>query len=147
MKIAGKPVVDARKNILLEITKQDVETSSAKDPYNCAVAKACKRLLDAKEVLIHKSMAYIDVGDKFIRFETPLRLQTEIVSFDRGGGFTPGEYTLNRPNLSHKLGSRSNRKARKSHSKSNKDKVPRQYHRIENIRASAHKNIWVKREA
>ena len=142
MKIAGKKVVDARKPLLLEITSRDVANSSRKDPNNCAAAVACKRQEHVKDVRVHLSHTYVDVGDKFIRYVTPNRMRTEIVAFDRGVQFEPGQYNLRPPQPSHKLGARDLRKKRPpSIHKGNKK---RKWHTPSGVRASAHSNLFKK---
>jgi hypothetical protein len=94
MKIAGTKVVDANKKINLRITKRDCSTGSLKDPSACAAAKALCRLSDVKECRVHIARVYIKTKDKWVRYATPPSLRSEIIAFDRGGTFAPGDYPL-----------------------------------------------------
>jgi hypothetical protein len=94
MQIAGKPVKDSRKRLTIHITKNDVEKGDVKDPGACAAARCIKRELGVKDVRVHIGRTYVDMGDHWLRYRTSKGLRTEIVAFDRGGSFEPGEYDL-----------------------------------------------------
>lgn len=95
---------DADSNITIEVTRQDDKVSRRMDHAGCALAVACKRKFHADGVIISRTMAYMVKGDEAIRFDVPERATREIISFDRGGEFAPGEYHLNKPH--YKLGER-----------------------------------------
>jgi hypothetical protein len=101
----GLPVIDAIKDVDLVITKRDTTESKKKDPANCAAALAGRREFKA-DVRVHITRTYVkDVKNKrWIKFVTPERIQKEIISFDRGASFEPGEYTLKAPFPSMKKG-------------------------------------------
>ena len=94
MEIAGKPVKDATKKVEFTITKRDVTTGATKDPAACAAAKACMRELGATEARVHLSRTYLKINNEWQRFQTPGAIRSEIIAFDRGGSFEPGDYTL-----------------------------------------------------
>lgn len=94
MKIHGKPVVDAPKDVTLHITPADVAKGRKKAPDCCAAAQACMRQMKAERALVHLSRIYLEKGGKWVRYVTPDRLRTEIISFDRGHRFEPGDYHL-----------------------------------------------------
>src|SRR5262249_36742408 len=85
MKIAGKLVRNAKKPVTLIITSNDVKKGAAKDPGACAAALACMRQLGATEARVHVGRTYIKIEDEWMRYNTPVALQKEIVAFDRGG--------------------------------------------------------------
>lgn len=98
MEIAGKKVVDAKRPAKIIVTKRDTEVGDNKNPSSCAAALAAKR--DIPECLssrVHIGRVYIEHKDKWVRYMTPRSLRTEIVAFDRGGSFQPGEYELRPP--------------------------------------------------
>ncbi len=101
MEIAGKPVRNAKKPIVLVITSDDVKKGATRDPASCAAALACKRQMNAAEARVHTGRTYVRIKDEWIRFNTPVSLQKEIVAFDRGGSFEPGEYELRPLPVSH----------------------------------------------
>lgn len=94
MKINGKAIHDATRPQTIIITKDDVKKGATKDPGGCAAALACCRDLRASEARIHLTKTYVKIRNRWHRFRTPQSLQKEIVAFDRGGSFEPGEYVL-----------------------------------------------------
>lgn len=88
------PVVDADKPITVHITPADCARGSKKDPEKCAVALALKRVTKCDESRVHLGCTYLRFGKKWLRYATPTSLKPEIVSFDRGGGFYPGDFRL-----------------------------------------------------
>lgn len=93
-KIDGKPVVDADKAVVLQITQADCERGSKRDPARCAAALALKRVTGCDEARVHVGCTYLRYGNKWLRYATPPSLKAEIISFDRGGGFYPGDFRL-----------------------------------------------------
>jgi hypothetical protein len=100
-------VTDASKGLEIEVTKQDDKISRRSDHAGCAMAVACKRELKLDGVIIARTVAYLVKGDEAIRYDVPEAVSREIVSFDRGGGFAPGNYALTKPGykLGHSHGS------------------------------------------
>jgi len=92
--IDGRPVVDADKPIVIHITQTDCERGSKKDPAKCAAALALKRVTGCDESRVHIGCTYLRFGTKWLRYSTPPSLKAEIISFDRGGGFYPGDFRL-----------------------------------------------------
>jgi len=129
--INGLPVVDAKKNITLVISPEQVQRANVKKPDSCAIAQSCLALKGVKEARIHLSRAYIRTNDhNWQRFVVPAAARSEIVAFDRGGKFSPGEYTLSAPPPSYKLGADA-RRGRKTGPKKTKRK---KYHVITDVR-------------
>jgi hypothetical protein len=94
MKIKNRPVIDPKKPLAIKITTADVKAGQEKDADNCAAAVALCRQLHCDEAKVHLSRTYIRKGATWQRYLTPPALRREIVAFDRGGAFMPGEYTL-----------------------------------------------------
>jgi hypothetical protein len=92
--IDGKQVVDADKPVVIHITEVDCERGSKKDPTKCAAALALKRVTSCDESRVHIACTYLRFGNKWLRYATPPSLKAEIISFDRGGGFYPGDFRL-----------------------------------------------------
>jgi|SRR6267142_1268100 len=99
-----KTVTDAKKNVNIEVTNADDKAAAKKSHKTCAMAVACKRKFKLDGVVISVNRAYLVKGDRAERFELPPSVSREVVSFDRGGGFEPGEYQLSKPGPSVKLG-------------------------------------------
>lgn len=130
MTIDGLPVKDARKSVILHVTTGDIRKAKVKDPSACAAALACKRDLGAKEAQIHKSRTYLRFNGHWTRYLTPASLQAEIVAFDRGGRFEPGEHRLTKMAPSRPFN-------KKTGPRKTKGKLRGSYHRVANIRSIA----------
>lgn len=100
------PIINAKKPAVLHITKADLKQASRhrKDPTWCVIACAARRELGAENVRIHLSRMYILQGTKWLRYMTPKSLRGEIIAFDRGGDFSPGEFWLAPPAPSKQTG-------------------------------------------
>ncbi len=100
----GLPLIDADKDLEIEVLKSDVTKSRRNDPGNCAAAIASKRMLKT-DVEVHISRTYVKSpdGKAWIRFLTPEAIGREITSFDRSSVFEPGEYVLKAPGRSCRL--------------------------------------------
>lgn len=98
MEINGKRVVDATKPISIHITKRDTTDGDNKNPSSCAAARAVKRdVPECVNARVHIGRVYVETPKQWVRYETPDALRTEIVAFDRGGQFQPGNYKLGVP--------------------------------------------------
>jgi hypothetical protein len=90
-------VRDAKKGLVLEVTKADCASKQVKSHKACAAAVACQRQEHADGVVISRAIAYI-VKDKIAtRYCVPNSLTREVVAFDRGAKFEPGIYALSTP--------------------------------------------------
>jgi hypothetical protein len=103
MKLDGLPVIDAKEPLLFTVTKRDADRGGVKAPDSCAMALACKREHHSKDVRIHLNYSYVLEKDHWLRYRTPACVTREIVAFDRGGAFDPGEYMLLVPYKSDRL--------------------------------------------
>lgn len=146
MEIAGKPVVNAKKKITIEVTQDDFmvakKTGGVKDPAGCAAAVAAIRQGLCTQAKVHLGRTYLfdpETG-KWQRFNTPADLRNEIIAFDRGGRFQPGTYELKplHKNAIARMGMRQGSKKgddTKSRNKRRKTGPKRSNHHIPNIRA------------
>lgn len=133
MEINGSKVVDATKKIVLKITERDVKKGNTKDPGACAAALACMRELpNCTEARVHLGRTYVKTGRNWTRFQTPHSLRSEIVAFDRGGEFAPGEYTLSPLQPTKKA---SGKRQGTSTPKKKPSKPRAKYHTISGVRA------------
>jgi len=94
MNIDGKPVVNAKSQLTISITERDVEKGSKKDPGGCAAALAAIRDTKCTKARVHLDRTYLLIGENWVRFRTPSSLRNEIIAFDRGGQFMPGNHEL-----------------------------------------------------
>jgi len=125
----GLPVVDATKDIDIHITPNDIKGSSKKNPSSCAAAKAGQRELGT-DVRVFLTRTYVKQKNHWVRFLTPNRTTKEIISFDRGAAFEPGEYYFKAPSEHERLGSH---RGRSTTDKGSGRKV-RSYHATGNVR-------------
>src|SRR5260370_30155616 len=106
MEIAGKKVVDARKPIVIEVTREDCRKGKTRDPAGCAAARSIlhtdEKALSAR---VHRGMTYVEYEEKWVRYRTSSALSFELAVFDRGTGFEPGAYGLGVPSASHSIAS------------------------------------------
>ncbi len=70
------------------------------------MAVACKRAFKLDGVIISRSVAYLIKDNKATRFKMPESASREVISFDRGAGFSVGEYELRRVPKTSRLGYR-----------------------------------------
>jgi hypothetical protein len=145
MRINGTPVKDANKPIVLTITTQDVKSGAKKNANSCAAANALCRQEGCEAAKVHMSRAYIKKGKTWYRFAVPLALKNEVLAFDRGGVFEPGEYVLAPVQPSVRIGAP--RKTPKpaetrvgGHYSKNKRKRP--YHVVSGVRARMVDEWW-----
>lgn len=92
-KIAGYPIVDADEPLILEIKPMDVVRGQPQEADGCAIVRAARRTFDIVEARVHLSRTYLRTSNgEWLRYITPQAVRTEIISYDRGGSFEPGEY-------------------------------------------------------
>ena len=104
MKINGKKVVDATHSVELVITPKHIKRGNTKDPGGCAAALACmEEVPGCSSARVHIGRTYIELADKWVRYQTSRALRSEIVAFDRGGNFEPGKYNLSPMSKSERL--------------------------------------------
>jgi hypothetical protein len=134
MRINGLKVVDAKKQLKIRITPQDIRDGDSKDPAMCAAALACKRDLKATDARVHVSRTYIKLNGQWLRFQTPSSLRSEVVAFDRGGKFFPGEYVISPMSPSGHLGAVRKVPSRHTGTHPQRKPVRRVLHRTAGIR-------------
>ena len=107
---AVKTVEDANRKCLIEVTAHDNSSATVKNHKACAMAVACKRKFKLDGVIVSVKTAYLVKGTHARRFQLSERVSREVVSFDRNGGFAQGEYELNPPMPSSRIGKNSGKR-------------------------------------
>lgn len=97
-------VRDADDSIDVTVTANDDKVSRKKEHDGCAMAVACKRELKLDGVIVARKSAYTIKNNVATRYELPESVSREVVSFDRGAGFAPGDYSMRPPSESRRLG-------------------------------------------
>ena len=130
-RIGGRNVVDGTKAIQIEITKHDTQLASRQDHGNCAVARACMKQ-EGTDAIVHISRVFLKMKNKdiWVRYIVKNDLRTEIVSFDRGGNFEPGVFTLYPIQPAQKLGTSH---IRASGPRASKRKAPTTLHGVRKL--------------
>lgn len=99
------PVKDAKRDLVLHITEEDIGGSKRKDGDYCAAANALCRQENFSTARVHKTMTYVMHKDGTVsRYMTPKSLYLELMIFDRGGRMQAGDYKLEAPRGIKKLG-------------------------------------------
>jgi hypothetical protein len=128
--IDGLPVFDAKRPLVLHVTRSDIAKADRKEPNNCAIARACRRELHVVEARIHLGRTYLRLNaHNWTRYATPKAARDEIIAFDRGGSFEPGEILLAPVKHSQKLGTK-----RKTGPKTKPGKPRRSPQVVKNVR-------------
>jgi hypothetical protein len=132
--IDGIPVVDAKHPLELHITKTDCDKADVKVPSRCAAALAIRREHKPVDVRVHLSRVYVRQNKgNWQRYMTSKPLRTEIIAFDRGGQFEPGQYDLAPPPPSRKPTGKTQGSKKKPGWKPSGNKR-RPYTRVANVR-------------
>lgn len=127
-------VKDATKSIVIAVKDNDSKTSRKKDPENCALATACKRLKIADHAIIGIAYSWLIKGDVATRFKTSTAVGREITSFDRHQDFAAGQnYRLSRVSEGSRLGQKPQSSKTGGPRLTTKD-WPKKIHRTANIR-------------
>jgi len=130
--IKAYPIHNAKLPLVLAIMPEDIEQATRKDSANCAIACAARRVFHTAEVRIHLSRIYIRKGRVWLRFMTPQSLRNEIIAFDRGGSFCPGEHWLAAPPPAKQTGKRQGSDVERPTGGRGKPRNP--YHYTEEVR-------------
>lgn len=96
----GIPVVEGRKLLNVVVTMSDVQGSKKANSKHCALTRAALRIPGVVAAYVFRSMAYLEYRDRMVRFQLPVSVQKEIVSFDRSKIFAEGAYHLRPPSPS-----------------------------------------------
>ena len=121
-------VTDASRNAAIEVTAEDAKSPGKKDHVHCAMAVACKRKFHLDGVIISRSVAYLIKGKNARRFKLNDSVAREVVSFDRGAGFSPGKYELSKISPVNKMGLGVRPKRPKDNAK--RDGVPKRFRHV-----------------
>jgi len=111
--LEGGVVFDAKAPLHITVIDSDITRADRKEPDTCAMALAVRRCVHAHEVRVHMTRVYVrkKANGPWTRYLTSAPLRTELVSFDRGGGFQAGTYMLHRVYKSQRVGVRAHRYA------------------------------------
>src|SRR5215204_5353922 len=98
-------VSDAKNNLTLHITANDIKGAVRADNDACAAAHALCGQEHFKRAIVHKTKTYVQLKDgTWLRYVTPKSLYTEIMIFDRGGRMQADDHILQAPKGTQRLG-------------------------------------------
>ena|SRR5271156_744954 len=142
--INGRPVVNGKRKVVLHISPADVKGGKNKAPGACAAAIALMREIpNCVKARVHLGRTYILKDDEqWYRYKTPEALQREIVAFDKGGRFEPGEYELRPMSPSDLIAAKKVVMRSETNRRGAKDapsKQPRKFHVTKGVRPHAAK--------
>jgi len=127
-------VIDGKSDIHVEVNKRDASSKAVRDHKECALAQACRRTLDLDGAIISRSVAYLIKGRTATRYRVPSSATREIIAFDRGAAFVPGDYMLKRVPKPMRFGEK--RSGGKTKPPKRKNRRPVFRHVTEGIRSS-----------
>jgi hypothetical protein len=137
--IYGLPVFDAKRDLVLHITQNDIAGGKKADSDYCVAANALCRQEGFKTARVHKTMTYVYHKDGTVsRYVTPQSLYMEIMIYDRGGKMEAGDHILKAPKGSSRLGH--HEKPRGPH-KDKTGKLKRPAHLVPSVREDAPKGL------
>lgn len=104
----GIPVREALASIHVQPNQADIEKATKESPVNCAYARCLKRTLDAPNVFVFKTIAYIESLDErgqkvMLRYRVKSYARDYLMKFDHGEKIEPGGFVFHRPNRSNTL--------------------------------------------
>jgi hypothetical protein len=92
----GQQIVEADFDIYLYANREDASKATPKDPEQCVLAQAAKRLFDSRAVAVFRTVAYMDLaleeGRQLYRFEVPRKTRDALIKYDRTGEFPPNGF-------------------------------------------------------
>ena len=136
--IDGQPVGNAAMAIRLTVTEKDIAKGAPKNPNACAVALAAVRQVKGVTAAkAHLGCIYLLRNGHWQRYKTSKAIRDEIIVFDRGGRFYPGEYDLLPVSTATLV-----RKVRqiRGYGPKRSGVKRRKPHHVEGVRDSAHRN-------
>jgi hypothetical protein len=104
----GIPVREARASIHVQPNQKDIDAATQESPVNCAYARCLKRVLDAPNVFVFRTIAYIQTLDEagkplMERYAVKKYAREYLLRFDHGEKVPPGGFVFHRPNRSQTL--------------------------------------------
>src|SRR5262245_47356808 len=131
----GYPVRDARRDLVINVTKNDIEKAVPEDSYACAAAHALCRDKRFKKAKVTKNVTYVLLASGWWeRYITPDDLYINLIVFDRGGRMDAKDYKLKAPQGVMRLGHHAKPKG-----KGGTTGKVRVVHTIEHVRPNAPK--------
>jgi hypothetical protein len=138
-RIDGEPVANSATTLRLTISEDDIKRGKRGQPNACAIAVAAmEKIKGCTAAQIHRRIAYLNINGKWRRYRIPAGLWAEIIAFDRGGRFFPGEHDLNAPPIEPLVKPKRKRSTSSASYISNRKRRP--YRLIPGVREAGQRN-------
>lgn len=98
----GLKISDGKTAKYVAVTKDDVVRAKKADSQHCALARSALRLPGVRAAYFFRQTAFLEYADRMEKYELPVSVQKEIVSFDRAQIFAEGAYQLSPPRPSNR---------------------------------------------
>jgi hypothetical protein len=132
---------DATKDLILEVSPEDIKRSTTKDPSRCVFATCAVRQLNADEAIVFRTRAYIRKGKVWKRYIVSEAIARELVIFDRGGRPEGGKFLLKRPYPSGLLGNPKQGTGAKKYQKKPSQGRRVVFHRVSDVRIEGSRGL------
>lgn len=85
------PLVEAKAEMIVYVSRAEIDHSVRADPHNCMFSNACKRAFGSRAVLFYPTIAYVDMLDEngqriVMRFRIGAKARAAIEAFDNAEG-------------------------------------------------------------
>lgn len=99
------PIEEAKASLHVQPNEKDISGATKEDPANCMYARCLRRVLDAPNVYVFKTIAYIQTlnekGEpRMRRYMVKSYARERLIQFDHGQKVPPGGFVFHRPNRS-----------------------------------------------
>lgn len=117
----GIPIREARASIHVQPNDKDIKGATQESPDNCAYARCLRRTMEAPNVYVFKTIAYIQTLDErgipiIERYMVRSYARDYIMRFDHGEKVAPGGFVFHRPNRSNTLNYKQKQDAKRKRS-------------------------------
>lgn len=107
---SGRIIIDATRDLVITVRKQDGRTAIQCDQGHCVFAEAAKREMPGLiEVKFGRQFTRLCFPEHVVRYKNSAEITRQIKNFDPTGTFDPGEYRLNAISPHDALGARGGR--------------------------------------
>jgi hypothetical protein len=134
-------VEDADEPIVLHITKRDTSAGKKFAPAECAAALSCRREPGVLAALVYRTRTVLlkkkGRGLVWKRYKTPESVRNELIAFDRGGEFMPGDYIVRPLGKNQQLGNIKQSNALRGDRKPKSPRGKRSPHVVQGVRPRA----------
>lgn len=98
----GMPVVEAQASMHVQPSAADIRSAIKEDPEHCAYANCLRRTLEAPNVFVFRTVAYVQSLDRqgkpiMLRYMVRKHANDYLTKFDQGKAVAPGGFMFHAP--------------------------------------------------